>query len=80
MPTRPVLILNPRDDAGFTDLAEALVAEGIATAGALQARLRERFPAAAVRPRELSSEQITVWYVYRDGHWVSGQGEKEPTG
>ena len=78
MPTRPVLIVNPRDDTGFTDFAEALVADGATTAASLETRLRERYPAAAVRPRALSSERVVVWYVYRDGHWVpSGHGEED---
>jgi hypothetical protein len=70
MPTRPILILNPRDDTGFATFAETLVAEGAAAAATLEAGLRERYPRAAVRPRELSSERTVVWYVYRDGHWV----------
>jgi hypothetical protein len=70
MSTRPVLILNPRNDVEFVALSERLVADGASAASELQARLRERYPAAAVRPRELSSEQTAVWYVYRDGHWI----------
>jgi hypothetical protein len=70
MSTRPVLILNPRDDATFTGYAEELATAVGLTPEALQHRLRERYPQAAVRPRDLSSERTTVWYVYRDGHWV----------
>jgi hypothetical protein len=70
MSTRPVLILNPRDDAAFTSLADALVADGTPTPDEFQRRLRERYPMATVRPRDLSSERTTVWYVYREGHWV----------
>jgi hypothetical protein len=76
MPT-PVLIVNPRDDLGFTALAEQLVAEGIDAATVLEARLRERYPAVAVRPRALSSEPLIVWYVYRDGHWVPSMRREE---
>ena len=47
------------------------------TAAALETRLRERFTHAAVHARELSDEQVTVWYVYRDGHWTSGQTDAE---
>jgi hypothetical protein len=70
MATRPVLILNPRDDTSFTSFATELVSAGDLTPEQLQGRLRERYPLATVRPRDLSSERTTVWYVYRDGHWV----------
>ena len=36
----------------------------------LQDCLRQRWPLALVRPRELAGEQAQIWYVYRDGHWV----------
>lgn len=76
MPT--TLILNPRTDASFVALAERLVAEGMASAAELQDRLQEAYPAVVVRARELSGEPFTIWYVYRDGHWISGPvGEPE---
>jgi hypothetical protein len=37
----------------------------------LEAMLRDSYPRAVVRPRALSGETLVVWYVYRDGHWVS---------
>jgi hypothetical protein len=67
---RPVLITNPRSDEAFVAAVEAAV-DGADAPADLQARLRERYPQAVVRPRDLSSEPVTVWYVYRDGHWVS---------
>ncbi|HEY3335465.1 MAG TPA: hypothetical protein VGK16_09560 [Candidatus Limnocylindrales bacterium] len=70
MASRPVLILNPRDDATFTGYATELVNAADLTHDDLQRQLRERYPLASVRPRDLSSERTTVWYVYRDGHWV----------
>jgi hypothetical protein len=66
---RPVLIINPRSDTAFVDAVQAAV-DGVDGPGELQRRLRERHPRAVVRPRDLSSEPVTVWYVYRDGHWV----------
>jgi len=36
----------------------------------LQRRLRDRFPRAIVRPRELAGERLEIWYVYRDGRWI----------
>lgn len=67
---RPVLITNPRSDEGFVAAVETAM-DGVDDPAALQARLREHYPLAVVRPRDLSSEPVTVWYVYRDGHWVS---------
>ena len=46
----------------------------------LQAALRETYPRAVVRAREISSERETVWYAYRDGHWVPSLGGREGTG
>lgn len=66
---RPVLIINPRSDTAFVEAVHAALPEA-ATPAELQTRLRARFPDAVVRPRELSSEPVTVWYVYREGHWV----------
>ena len=70
MTTRPVLILNPRDDDAFTVFAEGLAEEEGVDAPELQRRLRGRYPKAVVRPRDLSSERTAVWYVYREGSWV----------
>jgi hypothetical protein len=68
---QPLLFLNPADDVTFRDSVDALVAEGVANAADLERRLREPYPQAVVRPRDLADESFTVWYVYRDGHWVS---------
>jgi len=65
------LVINPRTDDEFVGLVsrEAAAAE---SAAALQASLRQRYPRAVVRPRELEGERTEVWYVYRDGHWRPG--------
>jgi hypothetical protein len=68
------LVVNPRDDTPFVTLAEGLVADGVQTPNELQHRLRQEYPEAVVRARELDGESFTIWYVYRDGHWVSGSG------
>lgn len=68
------LVLNPRLDTGFVAIAKALVSDGVASPGELQERLRKHYPNAVVRARELDSEAFTIWYVYRDGHWVPGPG------
>jgi hypothetical protein len=67
---RPILVLNPVGDTAFTDLAQRSLDGGVTTPRALQEALRERYPAAVVRPRELADERDPVWYIYRDGHWV----------
>ena len=65
---RPTLVLNPPDDPPF----EALVSSEIEAEDPeqLQVRLREQYPRAIVRRRDLSGERTQIWYVYRDGHWV----------
>jgi hypothetical protein len=73
IPTMPVLILNPADDAAFAASARAAVDSDAGGPQALQAALQRRYPRVAVRPRDLTGEPMTVWYVYRDGHWVSPQ-------
>lgn len=67
---RPTLVLNPTDDEDFRSAAEALLDSGVHAPDRLQLCLRERYPDAVVRPRELAGEHVQIWYVYRDGHWV----------
>jgi hypothetical protein len=64
------LVLNPRSDTAFVAFAETALANGAATPDDFQERLRERYPRAVVRQRELASEPFTIWYCYRDGRWV----------
>jgi hypothetical protein len=64
------VVLNPRNDEDFVAYAEAILAEGETTPDAFQERMRERYPSAVVRPRELASEPFTLWYCYRDGTWT----------
>ena len=66
----PTLMVNPRGDASFANLAEGHISEGVRNPGLLQTLLREVYPAAVVRERQVSSETELVWYVYRDGRWV----------
>jgi hypothetical protein len=67
----PTLVTNPPSDRSFVTFAQELVAGGIDEPAELQARLRERYPEALVRPRDLTWERRVVWYVYRDGRWMS---------
>ena len=71
MPT--TLVLNPRDDARFVALAEKTVADGVESPFDLQTRLRQDYPDAVVRARDLDGEALSIWYVYRDGHWTPKQ-------
>ncbi len=67
---RPTLVLSPADDAQFCAVVERLFDDAPSKPDLLQALLRRQYPHAVVRPRELAGEQIEMWYVYRDGHWV----------
>ncbi|MFN8518815.1 MAG: hypothetical protein U0667_05360 [Chloroflexota bacterium] len=68
---RPLLVINPLDDAGFVRACEDLLDQAPPDPEELQALLRRSYPHTVVRPRALSGETLDVWYVYRDGHWVS---------
>ena len=74
----PTLIVNPRDDEAFARFVLGIQAAGVDGPGDLELRLRQRYPDAVVRLRDLHGETFTIWYVYRDGHWVSGA--REPRG
>jgi len=67
------IVRNPVDDEEF----ERAVAEAVNPAqqdsAELERLLRVSYPRAVVRPRELAGERGVVWYVYREGHWVSGR-------
>jgi hypothetical protein len=77
---RPTLIVNPITDHDFVSAAERLVDDGAATVEALEAGLRVRYPRAVVRERELSGEQVSVWYVYRDGRWTNARAAEQRQG
>ena len=68
---RPTLITNPASDLVFRDHAASALREGQSVAE-LQQILRGEYPRAIVRARDLEGERKAVWYVYRDGHWVTG--------
>ena len=61
-------------------LAEAIVSGGIESPGELQEQLRRTYPHVIVRARDLNGEAVTIWYVYRDGHWIQGLGEADDGG
>jgi hypothetical protein len=66
----PVLIINPIGDDEFAGFVRKH-ARDASTPDELQSRLRERYPQAVVRQRDLSDERVSIWYVYRDGYWTS---------
>ena len=75
----PTLVINPSEDDEFRSYAEALVENGPGEPTQFQECLRLRYPDAIVRPRELAGEQVQIWYVYRDGHWIrSGRPTDDP--
>jgi hypothetical protein len=67
---RPLLVVNPRADRVFVELANRLIDDGAMTTDALEQSLRSRYPNAVVRERVLSDEQTVTWYVYREGRWI----------
>ncbi len=71
---QPLLVLNPSHDLDFRRHAHDLMAlEGFSSPESLQRALRDAYPRASVRPRDLSNEAVRTWYVYREGRWVKGR-------
>ena len=64
------LSVSPSGDADFGALAQRLAHEAPDRAE-FERRLRNRYPEAVVRSRDLSGEPASTFYVYRDGHWSS---------
>ncbi len=67
---RPVLVIVPTEDRVFEAFVRVTFGDDRVTPAALQGRLRQRYPQAIVRPRELYDEPLVIWYVYRDGRWT----------
>jgi hypothetical protein len=73
----PTLVVSPSTDEIFAEYAELALERGVNSTTDLERRLRTAYPRAVVHARELSGEQIVIWYVYRDGHWtgrINGNG------
>jgi len=72
MGEQPFLVVNPATDRAFREFAEQ-AARSLERAGPadLERTLRARYPRAVARARDLHGEALRVWYVYREGHWVS---------
>lgn len=71
----PTLVINPADDLEFERLARSLLPEVGWSPEGLERLLSHRFPRVVVHRRELSSERIEMWYVYRDGRWTRSGGK-----
>ena len=69
----PTIIRNPVGDEDFARAISAAMLSGKDDPAALEQLLRASYPNVVVRPRELTGERGAVWYVYREGHWVSGR-------
>jgi hypothetical protein len=74
---RPMIVANPRGDSRFRALIDRVLMAGGGEPQDLEATLRGRYPAAVVRRRELAGENLEVWYVYRDGHWIRSEDDVE---
>jgi hypothetical protein len=70
-PRQAMLVINPIGDSSFVRACNEAMGAHPDRPDSLQAKLREDYPSAVVRPRSLSGELTTIWYVYRDGYWVS---------
>ncbi len=69
-----IRFLNPRSDEDFLGTVESIIAAGVESPSELETRLRDRYPVAVVRERDLAGEDGAAWYIYRDGHWVPEEG------
>jgi hypothetical protein len=72
MRVKPTIVRNPPSDAEFAAAIEAIVDDGVVDPAVAELRLREHYPRAVVRPRELAAEPTPIWYVYREGRWTKG--------
>ena len=69
----------PHDDRAFRACAEALLSGGLRDPRDLQEQLRRSYPKAVVRrqhPLGALGDSERLWYVYRDGHYVTPADER----
>jgi hypothetical protein len=77
MATSISIIRNPANDPEFERAVNDIIRAGVRDAVTAQALLREAYPRAVIRPRGLTGEPTPVWYVYREGRWIAGDGTRE---
>jgi hypothetical protein len=68
----PILVVNPRSDEAFVALV-VKVQKGVLTAADLEREIRNAYPRASVRERDLAGESQATWYVYREGRWITSE-------
>jgi hypothetical protein len=78
--SRTIVIANPRSDADFVAAVDRGVLAAEASPARLEALLRPAYPNAVVRGRTDGRGEDDVWYVLRDGIWVSGGAVGLPAG
>jgi hypothetical protein len=69
---KPTVVRNPAADREFERAVNQLLDSGVTNLTAFEAALREQFPRATVRPRDLAGEDTPTWYAYREGRWIRG--------
>jgi hypothetical protein len=67
-PRPPTVVINPANDTEFEATVKSRLPD-VTTPEALEEALRSQYPDVVIHRRELSSEPMTIWYVYRDGRW-----------
>ena len=73
---KPIMLPNPVSDREFVAFMRACAADAERPED-LQERLRQKYPAAVVRPRLIEGEQHPMWYIYRDGRWQRQEGGRD---
>ena len=68
---KPTLVVNPATDEVFAEFAVLLLEDGADSVQDLERRLRKVYPKAIVHERQLSGELALIWYIYREGRWIS---------
>ena len=68
----PLIVANPAADVTFRRRITRAISSGLRWPSELQRVLRSDYPRAVVRRRELADEELEVWYVYREGRWITG--------
>jgi hypothetical protein len=71
MGEQPTIVRNPAGDREFAAAIDSALSAGISDPSELESKLRKAYPHTVVRPRGLAGEKDSVWYVYREGRWIS---------
>lgn len=75
---RPRLFCFPSSDRVFAAVVEDVASRlALTSPDELMDALRRRYPHTSVRPRQLTGESVTVWYVYRERTFPAHPGDVE---